>query len=706
VRRFDAGLLLDLHLRRLARLSGAVDRAVALHLCRLRASRGYIRLGFALFRDYVRERLGVAERTGQEWARLGAGLERLPELDRALTEGKLTWTAAAEVARVAGVEDAAAWVGLAQRLSVRELRARVRRELLERGEGSGGSGKGTGPSQAGAAEVETAAADDPLLSLAVEAPPGAAHLWEASLDLCELVAGAEIGPGEGPELVLADFLSGARELPEGHEPCWPRNAPVSFGRWNRGRGGRGGGAARSTKPAAELGPAALPGSVSADLRQIEEIVRSPVPRDPFEIDGSMRRLVARRRGLDLDLARLLRNFHSLRLAQHLGFAGFREYAEERLGISARRASRLVSLDRRLFFFPRIERAVRDGSVGTEAAWLLCKVATPGKTEGVWVDRARRRAVARLREEVRWVEREARRSGHAGEMLPPPPGRLPNALEEVSSTLGCPIGPTGIDGVAGSVAAADGAAMEPGGEPSWQQSWTACDGVGPVSFADAPLGESHTDDAPMSAGLRAAASPAPNGAPMFAGLRATASLAPNGAPMFAGLDEKGDLNEALDTLSRCGEGSARVRVGFRLRESAVEMWNEARNRIAASTGETYISDAEVLRCLAVEFLATYLPLWLDEVREGDPVAVRDRFRCQIPGCTVFGGSAHHLRFRSQLGPDEMWNLLFLCYLHHVPGVHRRCIRVSGRVPERVVFELGIRPDGTALETFVNDERLSS
>jgi hypothetical protein len=134
-----------------------------------------------------------------------------------------------------------------------------------------------------------------------------------------------------------------------------------------------------------------------------------------------------------------------------------------------------------------------------------------------------------------------------------------------------------------------------------------------------------------------------------------------------------------------------------------MWNDARNRIGAATGQSFVPDAEVLRWLVVEFLASWLPLWFHEVREGDPVAVRDRFRCQIPGCTVRGGSGHHLRFRSQLGPDEPWNLLFLCYLHHVPGVHRRCIRVSGRVPERLVFELGIRPDGTALETFINEER---
>jgi len=694
VRRFDAGLLLDLHLRRLARLSGAVDRAVALRLRRLRASRGYIRLGFALFRDYVRERLGVAERTGQELSRLGAGLERLPELDAALAEGKITWTAAAEVTRVAGVEDAAGWVDLAQRVSVRELRGRVR-GALNGGDGPDGSACARdrqGPdcsrcegAEAGAAEQP----EDPLLRLALEANPGAAHLWEASLDLCRLVAGVEVGPGEGPEFILADFLSGACELPEGHEPCWPRKAPVIFGRWNRGREGRGGGAASSRKPAGELGPAALPDSLVSELTQLEEIVRAPVPRDPFEIDRSMRKLAARRRGLDLDLARLLRNFHSLRLAQHLGFAGFQDYAEERLGISPRRASRLVSLDRRLFFFNRVARAVRDGLIGTEAAWLLCKVATPEKTEDVWIERARRRAVARLREEVRWVEREARLSRRAGRMMPPPPGRLPNALEEVSAQLGCPVGPAGEAArVAGEVAAAGKATGDPNAEPSGpQESGVDGGGVEPVGFSDAPPGESHTEDAPT-----------------FAGRLVTSSPLADDTPTFAGLPGEADLRSALDALSRRTQNDARVRVEFRLRESAVEMWNDARNRIAASTGESYVSDAEVLRRLAVEFLATYLPLWFQEVVEGDPVAVRDRFRCQIPGCTVCGGSAHHLRFRSQLGPDEMWNLLFLCYLHHVPGVHRRCIRVSGRVSERVVFELGVRPDGTALETFVNEERL--
>lgn len=184
------------------------------------------------------------------------------------------------------------------------------------------------------------------------------------------------------------------------------------------------------------------------------------------------------------------------------------------------------------------------------------------------------------------------------------------------------------------------------------------------------------------------------------------------PTFAGATPEGmtgddlALRAALEAFSRNGGDGPRVRVEFRLRESEVGLWTEARKRIDAETGALWVSDAEVLRSVAIEFLATYLPLWFHEIRDGDPVAVRDRFRCQVPGCTVRGGAAHHLRYRSQLGPDEMWNLLFVCYIHHILGEHRRRIRISGRVPERVVFELGIKPDGTALETFINEERSAS
>jgi len=687
VLRFEAGLLLDLHVRRLARLSGAIDRAVALRLRKLRDSRGYVTLGFSLFKDYVRERLGLAERTGQELSSLGAGLERLPALDAALAEGRITWTAAAEVARVAGVEDEREWVEAAERLTVRELRRRVKdaRTGVNQDESADAGQQGvTDECSPGANEtLETGQSElepsDPLVRLAVETHPATAHLWDAALDLCELVAGADLSEGEAPEYILADFLSGKLAPPQDREPCWPRGAPIQGRRPTPGEWVR----PIAARPVDKLGPAAVPASWVREIEQIEDLVRSPVPRGSFELDESMRSLSTRRQALDLDLARLLRNFQSLHLARHIGFAGFREYVEERLGISHRRARRLVSLDRRLFFFPAVAAAVREGLIGTEAAWLLCKVAVPGRTEREWVEHARLRTVARLREEVRWTLRKAREGTLEEPCLPPPSGRLPSALEEVSAALGYPVPDESVPG-----SAVGRPAETPERYPSGTESATLV---------------------AERAGQRGLGAETARGEwPTFAGGGSnrdarSADRAPIGLGADAGTVDPADLAVVLNFVSRRDVSRARVRVDFALHESALSLWDEARQRISLETGQDFVPDREVLRHIAVEFLATYLPLWFEEVRDGDPVAVRDGFRCRIPGCTVRGGSAHHLRFVSQLGPDEMWNLLFVCYTHHLLGIHRRRIRVHGRVGESVVFELGIRPDGTALETFVNEER---
>jgi hypothetical protein len=106
----EAALHLDRLLRPMARASGSIDRAMALRLLKFRESRYYRRLGYARFADYAREHLGMAVRTAQEMVRLGAGLERLPLLDAALAAGRVTWTSALQVARVAGPEDEARWV--------------------------------------------------------------------------------------------------------------------------------------------------------------------------------------------------------------------------------------------------------------------------------------------------------------------------------------------------------------------------------------------------------------------------------------------------------------------------------------------------------------------------------------------------------------------------------------------------------------------
>ena len=70
-----------------------------------------------------------------------------------------------------------------------------------------------------------------------------------------------------------------------------------------------------------------------------------------------------------------------------------------------------------------------------------------------------------------------------------------------------------------------------------------------------------------------------------------------------------------------------------------------------------------------------------------VFARDGFRCTVPGCTSQRNlHAHHVLFRSAGGGDDLANLVTLCAAHHQRGVHAGLIRIAGRAPDGLVFEL--------------------
>jgi len=69
--------------------------------------------------------------------------------------------------------------------------------------------------------------------------------------------------------------------------------------------------------------------------------------------------------------------------------------------------------------------------------------------------------------------------------------------------------------------------------------------------------------------------------------------------------------------------------------------------------------------------------------------RDGWRCAMPGCTARRGlHAHHVQFRSRRGGGRAWNLLTLCVAHHQYLVHAGLVRITGRAPDRLVFEMGV------------------
>jgi len=76
-----------------------------------------------------------------------------------------------------------------------------------------------------------------------------------------------------------------------------------------------------------------------------------------------------------------------------------------------------------------------------------------------------------------------------------------------------------------------------------------------------------------------------------------------------------------------------------------------------------------------------------IRQEWRVFARDGWRCTVPGCTSYRNlHAHHVTFRSRGGSDEDANLTTLCAAHHQRGVHGGVIRITGRAPEGLVFEL--------------------
>jgi hypothetical protein len=78
---------------------------------------------------------------------------------------------------------------------------------------------------------------------------------------------------------------------------------------------------------------------------------------------------------------------------------------------------------------------------------------------------------------------------------------------------------------------------------------------------------------------------------------------------------------------------------------------------------------------------------------------------VPGCTSYANlQAHHVRFRSAGGSGALSNLVTLCAFHHLRGVHAGRIRVRGRAPDGLRFELGVRPGRAPLVVYRSGDRL--
>jgi hypothetical protein len=60
--------------------------------------------------------------------------------------------------------------------------------------------------------------------------------------------------------------------------------------------------------------------------------------------------------------------------------------------------------------------------------------------------------------------------------------------------------------------------------------------------------------------------------------------------------------------------------------------------------------------------------------------------------------HHIQFRSAGGSNDKGNRTALCAFHHLRGVHAQRVGCSGRAPDGLTWQIGIRPGAAPLVTY--------
>ena len=118
----------------------------------------------------------------------------------------------------------------------------------------------------------------------------------------------------------------------------------------------------------------------------------------------------------------------------------------------------------------------------------------------------------------------------------------------------------------------------------------------------------------------------------------------------------------------------------------------RSRLSAKRGR-WLTDGELFDALLAWTLRD------PRARPPDPVIERDGYRCAVPGCTSRRNlHDHHIWFRSAGGSDAPGNRITLCAFHHQRCLHAGLLRVSGRAPDGLFFELGLRAGASSLARY--------
>ncbi|HYD43506.1 MAG TPA: HNH endonuclease signature motif containing protein [Anaeromyxobacter sp.] len=371
--RDEAALLIDELLVKVARGSGAIAVAMGECLDALCTGDGPMRLGYANLGDYVREELSLAPRTAKEWAKLARDLRTRPLLRAVVRSGEVSIKKALAMVDVAVGDSEAEWVERAKRDTVRGLRA--------------------------AARGDAAVVDDPQEEqrwhrIVIDLEPEDREVVDRALDVAGKVLRANTPKWQRVEAIAQEYLGSHRD---------PRPAAEVAG---SGTGASGSGqdiyallGIGRSKPSPELRE-----WLEREYDRWSYLHSAdPVPAPEAEVDDNDRahriherllELASMRRGWDELVGHLSMLLINTGLWRDMKFLDVDHYASERLGMSGRAIEQRAWLERRLWDFPALRRAMREGRLGYEQARLVARCSSPAFIDA-WIAKAEKMKVVEL-----------------------------------------------------------------------------------------------------------------------------------------------------------------------------------------------------------------------------------------------------------------------------------------------------------------------
>jgi hypothetical protein len=169
---------LDQRLEQAVQENERSERLICDCLLAIAERRGYEKFGFVDIYYYAEGRFGFSPRKTRYLLSLAQKLRRLPRIKQALGEGRLGWTKASRIARVATPEDEVIWLDSALSLSVRELDQKINAERDAMG-----------------------------VKLRAWLTQDQAAVWDYALEVCRRLNGADLDVGQCLEHIAGEFLS-------------------------------------------------------------------------------------------------------------------------------------------------------------------------------------------------------------------------------------------------------------------------------------------------------------------------------------------------------------------------------------------------------------------------------------------------------------------------------------------------------------------